>query len=229
MHLFFATGNIHKYEELRSILTPFSVVLHHHQPLISPNETGRSFRENAAIKALAARDQTGAHLPAAAEPGFLHQHRDQAGFLAEDSGLEIDALGGAPGIDSATYSGSRSDANNMAQVLAQLAGIPPWQRTARFRCVFCLSTENGLFFAEGICPGWIALHPTGQLGFGYDPIFIPTLQDPALPKGLISRYAGTTLGSMPQSVKNQFSHRNQALRQLLNLLAHNHLRQQSTE
>lgn len=207
MRLFFATGNRHKYQELHTLLAPLPIVLQHHKPLVSPAETGCSFRENAAIKALAARDQIN---------DFVHA------TIAEDSGLEIDAIDGKPGINSARYTDSHDDTANMARVLAQLAGIPPLKRIARFRCVFCLSTTVGLFFAEGLCPGWIALHPQGHLGFGYDPIFIPNFKELSLPEDLVSTYAGRTLGNIPLSIKNQISHRNKALQQLLPLLTSTH-------
>lgn len=207
MRLFFATGNRHKYQELHALLAPLPIVLQHHKPLVSPAETGCSFRENAAIKALAARDQIDASVHAT---------------IAEDSGLEIDAIDGKPGINSARYANPQDDADNMALVLAQLAGIPPSKRTARFRCVFCLSTAHGLFFAEGLCPGWIALYPQGRLGFGYDPIFIPNFRELSLPEDLASTHAGRTLGNIPLSIKNRISHRNQALQQLLPLLTSIH-------
>lgn len=155
-------------------------------------ETGATFCENALRKARHASAAAG--LPA----------------LADDSGIEVDALGGAPGVWSARYAGSgASDAANNAKLLAELAGIPPARRTARYRCclVFVRDAEDvSPLVAEGIWEGRIATDCEGSGGFGYDPLFI----DPD---------SGERVASMDPAQKNRRSHRQAALRRLMALLA----------
>lgn len=133
--------------------------------------------------------------------------------LADDSGLEVDALGGAPGIHSARFAaldnggrGNSADADNNAKLLDLMKAVPPERRTARFRCVLAVvavrnSRESTIWLFEGVCPGRINLERRGQGGFGYDPLFIPD--------GYAESFA--TLG---ESVKNQISHRARALAKL---------------
>ena len=150
-----------------------------------PEENGATFLENAMIKARAAHEATG--LPA----------------LADDSGIEVDALGGAPGIRSARYGGERlDDAGRYTKLLSELAGKPGEERTARFRCVMVLypapDTEGDALVTEGILEGRIALEPAGENGFGYDPVFfVPG--------------AGKTAAEMDRAEKNSISHRYRAL------------------
>lgn len=154
-------------------------------------ETGRTFADNALLKARHAAAATG--LPA----------------LADDSGLEVDALGGAPGVSSARYAGPRaSDADNVDRLLAELAGVPAARRTARFRCVLAFvrdAADPAPVLAEGAWEGSIAEAPRGLAGFGYDPVF----EDPA---------SGLTAAELAPAAKNERSHRGQALRALVRAL-----------
>jgi XTP/dITP diphosphohydrolase len=151
----------------------------------SPAETGATFEENARLKALAAANAT----------GML--------TVADDSGLEVDALGGEPGVRSARYAGEPSDdARNRRKLLEAMNGIPWPQRTAQFRCVVALARPNQvLATAEGTCAGHITTAERGTNGFGYDPIF---------------QYAdGRTLAEMSDAEKDWISHRGKAMAALL--------------
>jgi len=123
--------------------------------------------------------------------------------LAEDSGLEVDALDGRPGVYSARYAGEeQNDARNLAKVLNELQGVEPAKRGARFKCAAALARPEGLLLVvEGKCEGRISERARGQNGFGYDPIFIPAGFD-------------KTFGELPPETKNKFSHRAKALRKL---------------
>lgn len=150
-------------------------------------ETGLTFVENAILKARQAAAISG--LPA----------------IADDSGLEVDILGGAPGIYSARYAGEgASDADNNAKLLEALAGVPPDQRIARFRCVMVFlrhAQDPSPLIAEGDWPGLILEAPRGNGGFGYDPLFY-------LPE------QGCASAELAAAEKNRLSHRGQALRRL---------------
>jgi len=152
-----------------------------------PAETGASFEENAVLKARAFAELSG--LPT----------------LADDSGLEIDALQGAPGIHSARYgdTGRGQDAQRIQLVLKLLAGVPWEKRTARFRCVVALAVPGqSVHTAHGTLEGIIAFQPQGGYGFGYDPIFyLPAFQ--------------CTLAQLPPETKNRISHRAAALQAAL--------------
>jgi XTP/dITP diphosphohydrolase len=145
-------------------------------------ETGQTFEENARLKAAAYSQMS----------GLL--------TLADDSGLEVDALDGAPGIKSARYAGpGASDGDRYRKLLHELEGIPLEARTARFRCVVAVSTPEGeIHTASGDCPGQIAFEPRGSFGFGYDPVFY-------MPD------RGLTMAELPPEIKNQISHRARAL------------------
>jgi len=151
-------------------------------------ETGSTYRENALIKARAAARHTG--LPA----------------LADDSGIEVDALDGAPGVRSARFaedchSGS-GDAANVACMLAKLRGVPAERRTARFRCVLALVTpDRRELVVDGVCEGAITDEPRGDNGFGYDPIVRPIDRD-------------ATFAELAPAVKQSISHRAAACRKL---------------
>jgi XTP/dITP diphosphohydrolase len=159
--------------------------------IASVAESGASFEENALLKARHAAKLSG--LPA----------------LADDSGLEVDALGGRPGIHSARYAGkSAGDQDNNAKLLAELGGVPTAARTARYRCVLALvrnPTDLTPLLANGSWDGSIALAPEGKQGFGYDPLFIP--------QGMRRSAA-----ELPAELKNRLSHRGQALANLLQQL-----------
>jgi XTP/dITP diphosphohydrolase len=150
-----------------------------------PEETGATFRENAMIKARAAHEATG------------------LSALADDSGIEVDALGGEPGIRSARYGGEGlDDAGRYTKLLSELAGKSGEERTARFRCVMVLypapETDGDALVTEGILEGHIAFEPAGENGFGYDPVFfVPG--------------AGKTAAEMDRAEKNSISHRYRAL------------------
>lgn len=146
-----------------------------------PNEKGKTYEENARFKAL-----NGARL-------------SQLTTLADDSGLEVDALGGRPGPESARFAGeSATDQERIRLLLAELSGIPWERRTARFKCVIAIATPQGqVRLCYGECQGLIAFAPSGKNGFGYDPIFyLPEL--------------GKTMAELPLEIKNQISHRARA-------------------
>jgi XTP/dITP diphosphohydrolase len=155
-------------------------------------ETGDSFEANALLKARHAADKSG--LPA----------------LADDSGLEVAALGGRPGVRSARYAGeSASDQDNNVKLLEELSGVPAAARTARYRCVLALvrgSNDVAPLLANGVWHGSIAQSPAGEQGFGYDPLFIPQGQT-------------VSAAQLPRELKNRFSHRGQAVAALLQQLA----------
>lgn len=186
--LLVATRNAHKTEEIRAMLGDrFAEVvdLESFPGTSSPEETGDTFAENSAIKALAAS-----------------REKPEALVLADDSGLEVDALDGAPGIRSARYSGEdATDADNRAKLLAELAKPPHAgrPRTARFRCVVTVARGGeALARFDGTVEGRIAETPTGDAGFGYDPVFVP--------EGFEKSFA-----ELPGEVKNSLSHRGRAM------------------
>ena len=178
-----ARGNPGKLRELRRILAPLSVTLTSQAEFDVPEveENGLSFVENAIIKARAACEHTG--LPA----------------IADDSGLEVDYLNGAPGIHSARYSGAGDAANN-AKLLQELGNIPPPQRSARFQCVL-VYMRHALDPTPLVCQasweGRILTEPRGENGFGYDPLFF------------VPEYQCSSAELAPE-VKNRVSHRAKA-------------------
>jgi len=186
MDLLLATRNAHKTREFRELLGPeFGVIdLSSFPEIAIPEETGRTFEENATLKAIAASKKL---------PSFV---------IADDSGLEVDALGRAPGIFSARYAGENAgDVRNVSKLLGELGkrNIATEKRSARFRCVIALARNGrvlGVF--EGFVEGKIVEPPRGSGGFGYDPIFEP--------KGF-----DQTLAEMTAESKNQISHRAQAI------------------
>ena len=183
-----ATDNPGKAREIGAMLGPgWEVVLQSSCGITPIEETGATFLENALLKARHAAAAMG--LPA----------------LADDSGLEVDALGGAPGVGSARYAGpGASDADNVNLLLAELAQVPDGGRAARFRCVLAYVKEPGdkaPVIAEGTWEGRITRVPRGISGFGYDPVF----EDPD---------SGLTAAEMAPTLKNERSHRGQALRAL---------------
>jgi len=155
-----------------------------------PEETGTTFYENAHLKAMAVRDQ------------YLAQSGSAPWIMADDSGIEVDALGGAPGIYSSRYAGEdATDRDNVAKLLAELAGKT--DRAARFVCeLVCFSPEGAELSFAGKFEGTIAEEPHGEFGFGYDPVFIP------------EGYT-LTVSQIPADEKNRISHRARAARGLL--------------
>lgn len=186
-----ASGNAGKLKELQRILSPLPVTLVSQAEFQVPEvaETGLTFVENALIKARAACEHTG--LPA----------------IADDSGLEVDYLGGEPGIHSARYSGE-GDAGNNRRLLKELTGVPAAQRSARFQCVLVYlrhARDPVPVICQGSWEGEILLQPSGENGFGYDPLFyIPGL--------------GCSSAELPSETKNQISHRAIASAALLDAL-----------
>jgi XTP/dITP diphosphohydrolase len=194
-----ATRSEHKLRELRELLHLA------HGELVSlddlgvpgdPAETGTTFETNAAIKARAAVRATG--LPS----------------LADDSGIEVDALDGGPGVRTRRYAGEdATDVENNAKLLAALGGLPPEQRGARYVCVLALALPGDagprggvrLTFTRGTCRGRIAAGPRGTGGFGYDPIFEPASEPPG----------GRTLGLWTPAEKHAISHRARAARRMI--------------
>lgn len=180
-----ATTNRGKQRELVELLAdwpgeivfPQNIGVH-----IEVEESGQTFAEIAAQKALAYARAGG--MPA----------------LADDSGLEVDALAGAPGIHTARYAGpGASDEDRYRKLLSELAGVPPERRTARFRCAVAVAHPDGrVDVTEGTCEGRITLAPRGDNGFGYDPVFY------------LSEH-GRTMAELPSEIKNRISHRGRAL------------------
>lgn len=190
MRILFATSNPHKLDEVRAILAPYGVEVVgldsiNPQPP-EPIEDGATFRDNARIKAIAYARAAGQTC------------------LADDSGLEVDALGGRPGVHSARYAGigstrSERDAANNAKLLGELNDVPDDRRTARFVCAMCLAEPDGTIIAEtrGEFPGVIAREPRGSNGFGYDPLlYLPD--------------RGCSSAELTSDEKNARSHRGEA-------------------
>jgi XTP/dITP diphosphohydrolase len=196
--LLVATHSTHKLRELRELLdlpNTELVSLDDLGILDDPVEDGATFEANAAIKARAGARASG--LPT----------------VADDSGLEVDALGGGPGVRTRRYAGEKAtDADNNAKLLDALRGLPPERRGARYVCVLALAQpeQRGprgglpLITARGICRGRIATEPRGTGGFGYDPIFEPEPEPPG----------GRTFGLWDAAEKHAISHRARAARRL---------------
>ncbi|MFQ5611361.1 MAG: RdgB/HAM1 family non-canonical purine NTP pyrophosphatase [Anaerolineae bacterium] len=193
MKLLIATHNPGKAREYRDILAGLELDitdLDQEGITLEPEETGATFAENAVLKARAF----------AAESGLL--------TLADDSGLEVDALNGKPGVYSARYGGTGrgEDVKRYERILAKLAGVPWERRTARFRCVIALAQPDGpVQTREGTLEGFIAHRPRGTYGFGYDPIFyIPEFE--------------RHLAELDPATKHRISHRGRAARAALPLI-----------
>jgi XTP/dITP diphosphohydrolase len=190
--LLVATANRHKLQEYQAIFSdlPYKLLsLYDIQLDMDVEETGTTFQENAELKALA------------------YAHASGMLSLADDSGLEIDKLGGAPGVYSARFiSPQTSYEERFRVILERLKGVPMEQRTARFRCVITLAEPSGYHRSvEGIIEGVIAEAPRGNNGFGYDPIFlVPEL--------------GKTTAELAPEEKNRISHRGRAARLARTLL-----------
>jgi XTP/dITP diphosphohydrolase len=189
MQLIVATRNAHKTREIEQIFGSGLTVrdLTAHPEISEITESGTSFEENAKLKAIAVSKKL---------PGLV---------IADDSGLEVDALGGAPGIQSARYAGvNANDKEKIAKLLSLVANIEAKsdQRRARFRCVLAVARDGQVLATfEGVVDGKIAERPCGSHGFGYDPIFIPNGFE-------------ETFAELPKEVKNNISHRAKAIRKL---------------
>lgn len=191
MRLLIATRNAGKRREYEQLLAApaVGVALCWPQEMglgLDVRESGATYLENARLKALA------------------HARASRLWTLADDSGLEVDALNGEPGLHSARYGGSAaSDVDRYRLLLRRLEGVPWIRRSARFRCVVVLAAPSGeTHAAEGVCEGMIALEAKGEHGFGYDPVFY-------LPGH------GRTMAELPGEVKNGISHRARAVEAML--------------
>jgi XTP/dITP diphosphohydrolase len=190
--LLLATNNRGKVREYKSLLEgiPFKLATMAEQGISTVvDEVGESMEENAGLKAKAL----------AAESRLL--------ALADDSGLEVDALNGEPGRLSARYAGENaSDEDRIRYLLSRLKNVPGEKRTAHFRCVIAVAEPGGeVEYCYGECPGTIALEPRGEQGFGYDPVFY-------LPE------FGKTMAELPLETKNRISHRAKAAAKVRDLL-----------
>jgi XTP/dITP diphosphohydrolase len=188
-----ATGNAGKVSEYETLLAGLPVRLRglrEFADVQEVEETGTTFEENACLKAVGYAQQTGRWT------------------LADDSGLEVDALGGAPGVFSARFGGAGlSDAERAEKLLAELKKAENKSRNARFICVIVLASETGeiIYQTKGVCEGQIALSYCGVGGFGYDPIFIPS--------GFTQ-----TFGELSSEIKHKISHRAQAVNEIMRFL-----------
>lgn len=192
MKLVIATANAGKLAEYKELLVglPYTILSLADYPEVGEiAETGLTFQENAALKAQK-----------------ISQHSGEL-TLADDSGLEVDALGGRPGVYSARFAGPQAtDKENNTRLLRELEGLALAERTARFRAVIALSAPyKKTLFAEGICKGVINKKPLGDGGFGYDPLFL-------LPE------LGLTFAQLSAAEKNRISHRARALEKIRLLL-----------
>jgi XTP/dITP diphosphohydrolase len=199
-----ATGNRHKLGEFQKILAPFEVLSMPAWVELPPEDV-ESFAYNARGKALGLARTLAAAGPAAAGPA-----PSDLFYLADDSGLEVEALGWAPGVTSARYAGvdgPGADAANVARLLREMAGFAgPLARRARFVCsVVAIASDMRQYAATGHWWGAIATAPRGEGGFGYDPVFVPEGSD-------------LTVAEWPQADKDQASHRALAGRALLERL-----------
>lgn len=192
MDLVIASRNKGKVSEIRALLRGLPITVRSiddYSGIPEIKETGQTFEENAAIKAQSIFKTT------------------KTAVLADDSGLEIDALGGKPGIYSNRFGGEGlSDVEKCRLILSLMENIPEDKRSARFRTAVCIIDRNGnSYFTEGVCEGVITHEPVGDNGFGYDPIFhLPDI--------------GKTMAQLSQEEKNAISHRGRALRDAVEVL-----------
>jgi len=189
-----ATRNAHKLRELTRICATWPVTwvtVDNHDPAAFPDveESGDTYLENATLKARAVASALG--LPA----------------LADDSGIEVDALGGRPGPRSARYAGEQAtDPQNLQALIQAIRGVPGSGRSARYRCVAALALPDGdLVHTEAVCEGTLRSTPAGSGGFGYDPIFVPVGWE-------------MTMAELTDEQKDRISHRGRAFRALLEVL-----------
>jgi XTP/dITP diphosphohydrolase len=195
LKLVIATANQGKLKEIKllvnnSFKNSIEVLsLNNYPDLPDIIEDGKTFKENAVKKAKIVATATGCVA------------------LADDSGLEVDYLKGAPGVHSARFAGkTQNDQANIEKLLRLMEGVPMERRTARFRCVIAIATpKEQLFTAEGTCYGFISLMPRGKKGFGYDPVFY------------VPRY-NKTFAELDLEVKNKISHRARALAKAIDIL-----------
>jgi XTP/dITP diphosphohydrolase len=193
MKLVVGTNNAGKIRELNELLEDLPVEicgLSEFKEVEDVEETGTTFTENAVLKASSYARQTGLWA------------------LSDDSGLEVEALKGAPGVYSARYAGEKAgDDERIAKLLGELGKTGDRQRRARFVCAMALADANGglRFLAEGVCDGTITHEPRGANGFGYDPIFVPDGFE-------------HTFGELSSTVKREISHRARAIKKIMRFL-----------
>ncbi|OWY62321.1 non-canonical purine NTP pyrophosphatase, RdgB/HAM1 family [cyanobacterium TDX16] len=187
MRVVLASANPDKAAEIAAILGGAVELLPRPTEVPDVDETGATLEENARLKAVALVEATG------------------EAAVADDTGLEVDALDGAPGVFSARFAGEQATyADNVAKLLESLSGVPVAERTARFRTVALLRFPDGReLVAEGAVEGTIAVAPAGDAGFGYDPLFVPVGGD------------GRTFAQLTPDEKNRTSHRARAFQSLL--------------
>jgi XTP/dITP diphosphohydrolase len=189
-----ASRNVHKLREIGRICAAWPVewltVENHQGPWPNVEETGETYLENALLKARAGAAALG------------------VSTLADDSGIEVDALGGRPGPRSARFAGEQAtDGRNLEELVRSLKGVPGPGRTARYRCIAALvSPEGQELHAEGLCEGTLVPKPRGSRGFGYDPVFVPAGWD-------------RTMAELTDEEKDRISHRGLAFRALGDALA----------
>lgn len=182
-------GKLREYRELLAAVPARLLYLPDVGVISEPEESGGTYADNARIKAA------------------YYARRSGLLTLADDSGLEVDALGGEPGVRSARYAGAgASDRQRYELLLSRLDGVPWEQRTARFQCAIAIAKSSGqVWNVQGSCEGVIGFEPRGKHGFGYDPVFFfPEL--------------GATMAELAPEVKNQVSHRARATQQAVPLL-----------
>jgi XTP/dITP diphosphohydrolase len=189
-----ATHNAHKLRELGRICAQWPVEwvsVDNHDPAEFPDveETGETYVDNALLKAHAVAEALG------------------VAAMADDSGIEVDPLGGRPGPRSARYAGDQAtDEENLQALIQAVRGVPAGGRTARYRCVAALALPGGAaVYAEGVCEGTLRTKAAGEGGFGYDPIFVPVGWD-------------VTMAELTDEQKDRISHRGRAFRELLEML-----------
>ncbi len=187
-----ATKNQGKIKEMRALLAPLDIEvlsLADFAPIEDAEENGTTFQDNALIKAR-----------------YYYEHTHVA-CLADDSGLEVDALDGRPGVYSARYSGENAtDVTNNAKLLDEMTDVAEDNRTARFRCSMALVDGDTVLTADGVCEGVILRELRGEGGFGYDPLFF------------VPRY-DRTLAELTSDEKNAISHRGHAVRMMADKIA----------
>ncbi len=197
MKIVAATANPGKIREIRQILSGRDVLSLKDIGFTGDiPETADTFLENAAIKSQTVYDR-------------FHDRYPDACFLADDSGLEVDALGGRPGVLSARYAGPGATSEQMiAKLLDEMKTFRESDRTARFLCTMVLIDPSGRsYFGQGVCEGRIAVSPRGENGFGYDPVFL-----------VESRGYDKTMAELSDDEKNSLSHRRHALEAVRNIL-----------
>jgi XTP/dITP diphosphohydrolase len=195
--LLLATSNLGKIKEYRLLLDGLGyeiTTLAEEGITKVVTESGNNYEQNARLKAIA------------------YAKLSQLTTLADDSGLEVDALNGEPGIKSARFAGkAATDAERLSLLLARLEGVPWERRTARFKCVIAIATPKGQTeICYGECRGMIALEAKGENGFGYDPVFF-------------LREMNKTMAELPLEAKNQISHRAQASQKARQVLQQVHI------